>query len=68
MHAEVALRVKMAIGKNSGLTPVMQRVTLLVMEKSHNALFVEDVSFPADKWGLHLIDLLLEELFVFTGQ
>ena len=58
----------MAIGKDPSFTPVVQRLALLVVEERDDALLVEDIGLLADEWSLHLVDGLLEELFVFANQ
>ena len=68
MHAEVALRVKVAIGELTSLTPILQRLALFVVEQSHDSFLVKDVCLLADKGSLHLVDWLLEELFVLSDQ
>jgi len=68
VHAEVALGVKMAIGQDTSLAPVVQSFTLFVVEKSHDALLVVHIGLLAHEGRLHLVDRLLEELFVLSDQ
>ena len=68
MHTEVALAIKMPVREDSGLRPPMECLPLFVVEEGDDAFLVVNVSFLADKWVLHLVDGLLEELFVFADQ
>ena len=68
MHAEVALRVEVAIGEKAGLTPIVKSLSFFVVEECHDAALVVHVSLLAYERGLHLVDGLLEELFVLSDQ
>ena len=68
MHAEVALRVEVTIGKQASLTPPSKCLSLLVMEERNDALLVVNICFVAHVWVLHLVDGLLEELFILANK
>lgn len=68
MHAEVALGVEVAIGKETGLTPPGQSLSLLVVEQGHDTLLVVDVGFLANVGVLHFVNGLLEEFFVLSNE
>ena len=68
VHAEVALRVKVAIREQASLTPPMQGLTLLVVEQGNNTFLVVHVSLFANEWALHLVDWLLEELLILPDE
>ena len=68
VHAEVALRVKVTIGEQACLTPIVKSLSFFVVEECHDAALVVHVSLLAYERGLHLVDGLLEELFVLSDQ
>lgn len=68
MHTEVALGVEVAIREESCLTPPRERLSLLVMEESHDTFLVVNVGFLAHIWAFHLVNGLLEELFVLPNK
>ena len=68
MHAEVALRVEVTIGEKAGLTPIVKSLSFFVVEEGHDAALVVHVSLLAYERSLHLVDGLLEELFVLSDQ
>jgi len=68
MHAKVALRVEVAIVEDPSLAPEVERLALFVVEKRHDTLLVEYVSFLALDRIFHFVDRLLEVLFVFTDE
>ena len=38
------------------------------MEKGYDAFLIVNIGFPANEWSLHLVDGLLEELFVLSNE
>lgn len=58
----------MAIREYTSLAPVVQSFALFIVEKRHDSLLIEHISFFADKWGLHPVDRLLEEFLVLSDE
>ena len=68
MHAEVALGVEMTVRQDASLTPPVESLSFFVVEKSHDSLLVISVSFLAQERTFHLVDGLLEKLFVLANK
>ena len=68
MHAEVTLRVEVTVAKHARLTPPMECLAFFVMEESYDTFLVVDISLLANERILHLVDWLLEELFVLSDE
>ena len=58
----------MTIGEQACLTPIVKSLSFFVVEEGHDAALVVHVSLLAYERSLHLVDGLLEELFVLSDQ
>ena len=68
MHAVVALRIEVAIGKKSRFLPISQRFSFSIMEQGYDSVFVIDIGLFPYEGILHLVERLLEVFLIFSNQ
>lgn len=58
----------MAVGEEPCLAPPVQSLTFLVLEQGHYAFLIKDIGLLAHERCFHLVNGLLEELFVLSDE
>lgn len=58
----------MTVTQDFSLTPPVQSLSFFVVEESHDSLLVISVGFLAQERAFHLVDRLLEKLFVLANK
>ena len=58
----------MAVREEPGLAPPVQSLSFLVLEEGHDAFLIKDIGLLAHERSFHLVNGLLEELFVLPDE